>query len=326
MNIIFFGTPGFAAQNLLDLCNENHNIMAIVSAPDKEKGRGKKIISTAVKQKGEELGIEVLTPLNLKDEEFIKKLKSYNADLFVVVAFRMLPKSVWSIPKKGTINLHTSLLPNYRGAAPINRVLINNEKETGITTFYIDDKIDCGEILFQEKVELDINTTAAKLHNILMNKGSDLLVKTITNIEKNNINPISQNNDLSITEAPKLTKEIQKINWDKSALEIHNLVRGLSPSLSANELLKDVSICPSAWFTFKNPDGNEIRTKLLLSEFNTETNNNILRIESDNKSYLKVNLKEGSILIKKLQISGKNPMNIKQFLLGNKINEKWEIL
>ena len=326
MNIIFFGTPGFAAQILLDLCNENHNIMAIVSAPDKEKGRGKKIISTAVKQKGEELGIEVLTPLNLKDEEFIKKLKSYNADLFVVVAFRMLPKSVWSIPKKGTINLHTSLLPNYRGAAPINRVLINNEKETGITTFYIDDKIDCGEILFQEKVELDINTTAAKLHNILMNKGSDLLVKTITNIEKNNINPISQNNDLSITEAPKLTKEIQKINWDKSALEIHNLVRGLSPSLSENELLKDVSICPSAWFTFKNPDGNEIRTKLLLSEFNTETNNNILRIESDNKSYLKVNLKEGSILIKKLQISGKNPMNIKQFLLGNKINEKWEIL
>ena len=325
MKIVFFGTPFFAATNLEFLYNNNIEIVSIVSAPDKEKGRGKKIIPTDVKLKGLELGIDVLSPKSLKEDEFLKKLKSYNADLFVVVAFRMLPKEIWNIPKMGTINLHTSLLPNYRGAAPINRVLINGEDKTGITTFNIDEKIDCGEILLQEEIKLTKNTTAAELHNILMTKGSILLLSTINRIQENNISPILQDDKLSIIEAPKLTKELTKIDWNKSTTEIHNLVRGLSPVLSENQLLKDVSICPSAWFLFHTSEGKDIRTKLLLSKYSSKTNNKAGSLETDNKSYLKINLSDGSIYIEKLQVAGKNAVTISQFLLGNKVDKEWTV-
>ena len=325
MRIVFFGTPFFAATNLEFLHNNNIEIVSIVSAPDKEKGRGKKIIPTDVKLKGLELGIDVLSPISLKDEKFLEKLKSYNADLFVVVAFRMLPKEIWKIPKMGTINLHTSLLPNYRGAAPINRVLINGEKKTGITTFNINEKIDCGEILLQEEIKLTKNTTAAELHNILMKKGSILLLRTINGIQKNNISPVLQDNKFSTMEAPKLTKELTKINWNNSATEIHNLVRGLSPVLSENQLLKDVSICPSAWFLFHTSESKNIRTKLLLSKYSSKTNNKSGRLETDNKSYLKINLSDGSIYIEKLQVAGKNAVTISEFLLGNKVDKKWTV-
>ena len=197
MRIIFFGTPLFAANNLEFLYKNNIDIVSIISAPDKEKGRGKKIIPTHVKLKGLSLGIDVQCPESLKDKKFLDTLKSYNADLFVVVAFRFLPKEIWQIPKMGTINLHTSLLPNYRGAAPINRVLINGENKTGITTFNINEKIDCGEILLQEETKLTKNTTAAELHNILMDKGSKLLLKTINAIKENNISPITQVDSIS---------------------------------------------------------------------------------------------------------------------------------
>jgi methionyl-tRNA formyltransferase len=325
MKIVFFGTPFFAATNLEFLYNNNIEIVSIVSAPDKEKGRGKKIIPTDVKIKGLELGIDVLSPRSLKDDEFLEKLKSYNADLFVVVAFKMLPKEIWNMPKIGTINLHTSLLPNYRGAAPINRVLINGEDKTGITTFNIDKKIDCGEILLQEEIKLTKNMTAAELHNILMNKGSVLLLRTINGIQENNISSVLQDDKLSTIEAPKLTKELTKIDWHKSATEIHNLVRGLSPVLSENKLLKDVSICPSAWFLFHTSEGKDIRTKLLLSKYSSKTNNKSRILETDNKSYLKINLSDGSIYIEKLQVAGKNTVTISQFLLGNKVDEKWTI-
>ena len=221
MKIVFFGTPFFAATNLEFLYNNNIEIVSIVSAPDKEKGRGKKIIPTDVKLKGLELGIDILSPKYLKDDVVLEKLKSYNADLFVVVAFRMLPKEIWNMPKMGTINLHTSLLPNYRGAAPINRVLINGEDKTGITTFNIDENIDCGEILLQEEIKLTKNTTAAELHNILMNKGSVLLLRTINGIQENNIFPVLQDDKLSTIEAPKLTKELTKIDWNKSAIDFY---------------------------------------------------------------------------------------------------------
>jgi len=325
MNIVFFGTPFFAATNLEFLYNNNIEIVSIVSAPDKEKGRGKKIIPTDVKLKGLELGIDVLTPISLKGKKFLEKLKSYNADLFVVVAFRMLPKEIWKMPKMGTINLHTSLLPNYRGAAPINRVLINGENKTGITTFNINEKIDCGKILLQEEIELTKSTTAAELHNILMKKGSILLLRTINGIQKNNISPVLQDNKFSTMEAPKLTKELTKINWNNSATEIHNLVRGLSPVLSENQLLKDVSICPSAWFLFHTSEGKDIRIKLLLSKYSSKTNNKSRSLETDNKSYLKINLLDGSIYIEKLQVAGKNAVTISQFLSGNKVDNKWTI-
>lgn len=325
MRIVFFGTPGFAAINLNYLYEKGVNIVSVISAPDKQKGRGKKVIASDVKIKANELNIEVLTPTSLKDKDFISELKSLEADLFVVVAFRMLPKEVWTIPKMGTINLHTSLLPNYRGAAPINRVLINGEKETGITTFFINEKIDCGEMIQQEKVDLTENTTAAQLHNILMNKGSEILYSTIKNIEKNSVSAVIQNQDLAITNAPKLTKELTKIDWDKDSIEIHNLIRGLSPVLNENENLKDVAICPSAWFILRNEEGKEMRVKLLLSRHSTETNNISGTLESDQKSFLKVNLNKGSIYIEKLQVAGKNAMNISQFLSGHKVNNKWTV-
>ena len=325
MKIIFFGNPGFAAENLEYLHNNGIDIISIVSSPDKEQGRGKKIMSTAVKQKGKQLNINVLTPIKLKDDYLIKKLQTLNADLFVVVAFRILPKEVFQIPKMGTINLHTSLLPNYRGAAPINRVLINGEKYTGITTFLIDETIDGGSILLQEKIDLSENITAGQLHNILMKKGSDLLIKTINGIEDNNISPIFQKNDLA-TDAPKINKDLTRINWKDSAINIHNLIRGLSPVLNENETLKDVSICPGAWFMFKTSTTKIIRTKILLSKFEKKTNNIIGSLETDNSSFLKINLSEGSILIEKLQIAGKKSMNTSQFLVGNKIDLNWKIL
>ena len=325
MKIVFFGTPSFAATNLDFLKKKGHNIISVISSPDKEKGRGKKIIPTQVKLKGLELKIDVKTPITLKNEKFVSYLKSLEADLFIVVAFRLLPKEIWNIPRLGTINLHTSLLPNYRGAAPINRVLINGEKETGITTFFIDEKIDCGKIILQERVDLSENTTAAQLHNILMNKGSYLLDNTINLIEKNKVHSINQKQELALKQAPKLTKELTRIDWKKDAKHIHNLIRGLSPFLSEKENLKDVSICPSAWFNLTTENGKVLRVKLLLSRFSKHTNNKILSLESDQKSFLKINLNKGSIFIEKLQLAGKNMVNISQFLSGNKLNEKWMI-
>ena len=188
MKIIFFGTPIFAANNLKFLIDNGQKILAVVSAPDSKRGRGKQLQATEVKKLAIDEKLEVLQPLNLKDRDFIKRLKLLNADIFVVVAFRMLPEIVWKIPKKGTINLHASFLPDYRGAAPLNRVLINGESSTGITTFFINNKIDRGKIIMQEEVKLNIDTTAGQLHNILMTKGSVLLNNTVNAIRKNQFN------------------------------------------------------------------------------------------------------------------------------------------
>ena len=198
MKIIFFGTPNFAATTLKFLIDNGHEILAVVSAPDSKKGRGKQLQATEVKTLAIEEKIVVLQPLNLKSPDFINKLNSFNADLFVVVAFRMIPEIVWKIPEKGTINLHTSLLPNYRGAAPLNRVLINGESKTGITTFFINDKIDSGNIIMQEEVALNKNTTAAQLYNSLLKKGSILLNNTINAIEANKFKQIIQENSSNL--------------------------------------------------------------------------------------------------------------------------------
>ena len=320
MRIIFFGTPNFAANNLTALIKEGHEIAAIVTAPDSKKGRGKKLQATAVKEIGINNNIPVLQPKNLKDEKFINALKDINAEVFVVVAFRMLPESVWSIPSKGTLNLHTSLLPNYRGAAPINWVLINGEKHTGITTFFIDHKIDSGAIILQEEIPLSNRITAATLHNILMNKGSELLIKTLETIKKRTVVTKVQEYTSIMQEAPKITKKLCKIDWSKSAESIHNLVRGLSPFLDENTLLKDVAICPSAWFLL---DGK--RVKLQSTELIREPNEQHLIIDSDNKNYLSVLLEDGALAIKQLQIEGKKSMTIRKFLQGNKIDANCSI-
>ena len=325
MKIVFFGTPYFAATNLKELINAGYDIVGIVCPPDSKKGRGKQLKACAVKEVGTAHNIPVLQPLKLRDIDFIHHLKSLNADIFVVVAFRMLPKTVWGLPRNGTINLHTSLLPNYRGAAPINWVLINGEKETGITTFFIDQKIDSGVIILQEKIKLTDSTTAAELHNNLMNKGSKLLINTLKSIKDNSVSQQKQEHNSEMSEAPKLTKDLLKIDWSKSANEIHNLVRGLSPFLDNNTKLKDIAICPSAWFTLKDDKGIYKRIKLHLSEVVSNNSNKTLSIKTDNKTYLHIITNKNTIAILNLQAEGKNPMTIQEFLQGNKINEKFII-
>ena len=325
MKIVFFGTPYFAATNLKELINAGYDIVGIVCPPDSKKGRGKQLKACAVKEVGTAHNIPVLQPLKLRDIDFIHHLKSLNADIFVVVAFRMLPKTVWGLPRNGTINLHTSLLPNYRGAAPINWVLINGEKETGITTFFIDQKIDSGVIILQEKIKLTDSTTAAELHNNLMNKGSELLINTLKSIKDNSVSQQKQEHNSEMSEAPKLTKDLLKIDWSKSANEIHNLVRGLSPFLDNNTKLKDIAICPSAWFTLKDDKGIHKRIKLHLSEVVSNNSNKKLSIKTDNKTYLHIITNKNKIAILNLQAEGKNPMTIQEFLQGNKINEKFII-
>lgn len=326
MKIIFFGTPQFAANNLNALIDVGHEIAAIVCPPDSRKGRGKQLKPCEVKEVGQKNNITILQPLKLKDEGFIKTLKSYNADVFVVVAFRMLPELVWTLPKKGTINLHTSLLPNYRGAAPINWVLINGEKETGVTTFFINQQIDSGAIIHQEKISLTKNTTAAELHNTLMEKGSELLINSLNSIKNNSATKTPQQHNASMLEAPKLTKELLKINWKQSANKIHNLIRGLSPFLDNTTKLTDISICPSAWFILQNNNGVQKRIKVHLSKVVSTQSNNVLSIKTDNKTYLHITTCKDAISILNLQAEGKNPMTIQQFLQGNKINKNDKIL
>ena len=325
MKIIFFGTPIFAANNLQHLIDTEHEIVAVVTPPDRKKGRGKQLRACAVKSTALKNNIPVLQPEKLKDEEFIQLLTNFNADLFVVIAFRMLPESVWKIPEKGTINLHTSFLPNYRGAAPINRVLINGEKETGISTFFINHSIDSGEIIQQEKIQLNDETTAAQLHNVLSKKGNNLLTNSLYKIQNNSVRKTPQISNKDLLEAPKLNKELLKINWNKSAVEIHNLVRGLSPFVDYQTILKNVAICPSAWFFLDDHKSIQKRVKLHLTKIIKSDSDDILSIQTDNKNFLHVITKKDAISILSLQVEGKNPMTIKQFLKGNKITENHKI-
>ena len=326
MKIVFLGTPDFAVASLKALIENDFNVVGVVTMPDKKSGRGMKLQQSAVKKYAIQEGITILQPLNLKDESFQEELRALKPDLQIIVAFRMLPESVWQLPKYGTFNLHGSLLPNYRGAAPINWAVMNGEKETGITTFFIDKRIDSGTIILQERIKLTNKTTAAQLHNTLMNKGSKLLISTLILIKNNSINKIPQQNDQDMLVAPKLKKELLKINWTKSAKEIHNLIRGLSPFLDNNTKLKDVAICPSAWFILKNNNGIEKRIKVHLSEIISTQSDNLLSIKTDNKTYLHIITNKNTISILNLQPEGKNPMTIQQFLQGNKINRDDKII
>ena len=325
MKIIFFGTPLFASKILEDLFLKNEKIISVVTLPDKEKGRGKKISSTSVKEKAKELKIKCYTPKKINDNIFINILKEEKADLFIVVAFRFLPKEIFNIPRYGTVNLHASLLPEYRGAAPINRVLINGEQHTGITTFIINEKIDTGKIILQEKINISKNLTAAQLHNDMIDKGSLLISQTINGIKKNNLIYKTQDDKIA-SYAPKLNKEIAKINWNEPAIKIHNLIRGLSPYISERNYLKDISIFPSAYFNLQVSKNKELRVKIINSKLEKNKKHTQNSIESDNKSFLKINLKDGSINILDIQIPGKKIMDIKTFLSGNKVNPNWKIV
>ena len=314
MKIIFFGTPNFSSQILREI-SKNNDILCVVTSEDSQKGRGKKIQFPDIKKTGIELDVPVLQPKNLKDQKFIKRLQNFNADIFLVIAFRKLPKEVWKIPKKGTINLHTSLLPEYRGAGPINWVLINEEKRTGVTCFYINELIDKGNIIIQKEISLDQNITAAQLHNQMIIDGIEIVSETIKQIEEKKVNTISQSENKNLKKAPKIHKELLRINWNEPINKIHNKIRGLSPYLNDNEMLNDVSICPCAWFKLNNK-----RVKIQKTSISEIINNNS-HIDTDNKNYLNINFENKALSLEVIQIEGKKPMLIKQFLLGNKISD-----
>ncbi|MBP8994810.1 MAG: methionyl-tRNA formyltransferase [Bacteroidales bacterium] len=299
------GTPGFAVEPLKQLLEDNQKILAIITAPDKPAGRGKKISESEVKTFAKDLNIKILQPTNLKYPDFISELKSLNADLFVVVAFRMLPKEVWQIPKFGTINLHASLLPDYRGAAPINHAILNGDTETGLTTFFINEEIDTGNIIFQTKCEILESDNAGTLHDKLMNLGGKLLVKTVNSIANGTAKSIEQDSLKTdkLRQAPKLNKEFCKLDFNNSAEELHNKVRALSPY-------------PAAWFELTNTE-NTIKVFETSYEINKH-NLEIGKIISDNKNEIKIAVKDGFLLIHELQMSGKKRMKTKDFLNGYK--------
>ena len=317
MKIIFFGTPNFASEILKSIYKE-HKVLSIVTAEDSQKGRGKKYKSPSTKLIAEELKIPVIQPKNLKDPNFINQLKKLNADLYVVIAFRMLPELAWSIPKLGTINIHTSYLPNYRGAAPINWVLINGEKTTGVTSFYINNEIDKGNILLQEKIELSDDITAAQLHEQLIVNGTRVIIQTLEKISKNKITSVQQNKEKNDKNAPKIHKNLSKINWEDSIKNIHNKIRGLSSYIDEETLLKDVSICPCAFFEIKiNTEFK--RVKIQKSHITDVINKDVI-IDTDNKNFLNINCGQKALSLDYLQMEGKKAMNIKNFLQGNNIN------
>lgn len=301
------GTPDFAVPSLQILVDNGYDVVAVITAPDKPAGRGQQLQMSAVKKYALEKGLNILQPTNLKDENFLKELKALNADLGVVVAFRMLPKVVWAMPKNGTINLHGSLLPQYRGAAPINWAVINGEKESGVTTFFLNDTIDTGAIILQEKVKLSDTTTAGELHDSLMDLGKKVVLDTVYRIQTNNLNLLYQEDLLvrAMKAAPKIFKETCRINWSEGVDTIYNKIRGLSPY-------------PAAWTNLQK-DGQEILMKIYASEKSDEKIEEG-KIVSDQKKTLLIGCGNGAIKITQLQLAGKNKMLVSDFLKGYNVS------
>ncbi len=309
MRIIYMGTPEFATAPLLALINAGFDISAVITAPDKPAGRGRKIQQSAVKQFTlAHLECPVLQPENLKDPHFVESLRALNADLFIIVAFRMLPEVIWSVPRLGTFNLHASLLPQYRGAAPINHVLINGENETGVTTFLIDDKIDTGKILFQEKVIINSSDDAGSLHDKLMESGARLVVQTAKSINSGSADPVSQESfslpENQLKKAPKIFKEDCRIDWSQSIDTVNNFIRGLSPFPTA---FSELQLTNNQQIICKIFKGNMIREKHDLTPGT---------IKSDKKTFMHVATGEGFYGITSLQIAGKKRMSVEDFLHG----------
>jgi methionyl-tRNA formyltransferase len=310
MRIIFMGTPGFAVPALDILVKNGYEIVGVITAPDKPAGRGMQVSKSAVKEYAEQHNLKILQPASLKSEEFISELKSLKADLQIVVAFRMLPEIVWNMPPLGTYNVHASLLPNYRGAAPINWALINGENETGVTTFKLKHEIDTGNILFQEKIKITEDMNAGELHDKLMVLGADVLLKSVRAIESGHTELKEQTNKPAdeLKHAPKIFKEHCKIDWSKSAHEIHNLVRGLSPY-------------PAAWTELKNDAGAPVILKIYKTTIGEDTGKNEkFHFESEGGKKLKAICGTGFLYVEELQAAGKKRMQAPEFLRGFKLD------
>lgn len=302
LRIVFMGTPEFAVGILDTIYQHDYDIVGVITAADKPAGRGQQIKYSAVKEYALEKGLHLLQPTNLKDEAFLEELKSLNANLQVVVAFRMLPEAVWKMPSLGTFNLHASLLPQYRGAAPINWAIINGETTTGVTTFFIDDKIDTGAMILKAAIEIGENENAGQLHDRLMDLGKDTVIKTLTLIENCTAQTTIQPNDDDVKTAYKLNRENCKIDWTKPGTEINNLIRGLSPY-------------PAAWCFFKD-NGQEWNVKLYETLFTEETHDKPAGTIIADKKEISVAVANGYIKILALQFPGKKKMTAKEFLNG----------
>lgn len=304
--IVFMGTPHFAAHSLGEILKAGIDVACVITGPDRPAGRGQKEKSSAVKMLAKEKRLDILQPEKLKAPEFLEKLSSYNADMFVVVAFRMLPEAVWAMPPKGTINLHASLLPDYRGAAPINHAIINGEKKSGITTFFIEKEIDTGKIIDSSEVKLSDDMNAGMLHDRLMERGAELLVETIQKI--------SRGEDLQLhvqpaggtaKHAPKIFPSDCYIDWSGELDTIYNKIRGLSPY-------------PGARTKILTQEDREIHVKIFSAEKERGSHNmEAGRLITDNKEYLKVAVKDGFLVIKSIQLPGKKAMATENMLRGN---------
>ena len=299
LRIIFMGTPEFAVSSLEILVRNGYNVVAVITAPDKPAGRGQILHESAVKQFASAHKIPVLQPLKLKDPDFLRELESYKANLQIVVAFRMLPELVWAMPSLGTFNLHASLLPDYRGAAPINRAIMNGEKITGLTTFFLQQEIDTGDVIMQEKLEIGEDESAGELHDRMMVLGAELVLKTVKAIESNSVITQPQPTVLQPKTAPKIFKEDCKIPLEKSLDEVHNFIRGLSPY-------------PGAWTIL---DDKVFKIFKCRKEY-AEHNKKVGSFFSDGKKYMKIALQGGFLYLLEVQFEGKKRMLIEDFLRG----------
>lgn len=307
LRIVFMGTPDFAVATLTQLVEADYTIVGVITAPDRPAGRGRKLQQSAVKKYALEKSLKVLQPINLKNEDFLSELEELEANLQIVVAFRMLPKAVWSMPKYGTFNLHASLLPHYRGAAPINWAIINGEVETGATTFFIDDKIDTGEIILQEKIAIDTDETAGKLHDRLMTMGAKLVHTTVQQIENDTVHSSKQENAKELKSAYKIHKETCEIDWNKPITAIYNHIRGLSPY-------------PASWTTLLNGDESIFLKIYSVSKEIEEHNHKNGKVVFDKKE-MKVAVDGGYINLLEIQLPGKRKMKTSDVLNGIKLDE-----
>jgi methionyl-tRNA formyltransferase len=313
LKIVFMGTPDFAVESLRVLVENDYNIVGVITMPDKPAGRGHKLQYSAVKEYALQNNLPLLQPEKLKDNTFLGQLKAWDADLQIVVAFRMLPEVVWDMPRFGTFNLHASLLPQYRGAAPINWAIINGEKETGATTFFLTHEIDTGKIILQEKIPIGKKDNAGKIHDELMKTGAHLVRKTVDMILEDKVEAIPQEriikNEADLKPAPKIFKETCRIDWNKSVKDIYNHIRGLSPY-------------PTAWTEMHTPNGEIIPIKIYASNIIlTENEDPIGSLITDHKSGVGIAGKDGVISIEELQLPNKKRMKTEELLRGYKFQE-----
>ncbi|MEP2238294.1 MAG: methionyl-tRNA formyltransferase [Maribacter sp.] len=302
LRIVFMGTPDFAVGILDKLVKEDYNVVGVITAPDRPAGRGRKINESAVKKYAVEQNLNILQPTNLKDPDFLSTLASLNANLQIVVAFRMLPKLVWGMPKYGTFNLHASLLPQYRGAAPINWAIINGETKTGVTTFFIDEKIDTGAIIMQDEAIIEKTDNAEDLHDKLMHLGAETVVKTVARIQEGNFETTKQPNSDDLKDAHKIFKETCEIDWNKTAEDIYNFIRGLSPY-------------PAAWTTLTNGD-QTIITKIYKASIEVEEHDLPTGLLIFTKKDMKVTVQGGYLNLEEIQLQGKKRMFVRDLLNG----------